>query len=58
MVKRRKRGRPATGLGKLVGVRLQPPVVRVLDAWGANQTPPVGRPEAIRRMLKIAMGFR
>jgi hypothetical protein len=37
--------------GTLVGVRLQAGQINAIDAWAANQTPPVTRPEAIRGMI-------
>jgi hypothetical protein len=46
------RGRPATGQGTLIGVRLQPSQLAALDAWIAKQHPPVTRPEAIRAMME------
>jgi hypothetical protein len=44
-------GRPRTGIGKVIGVRLYPEVERALDAFIAKQKDPIGRPEAIRRIL-------
>jgi hypothetical protein len=49
------RGRPATGQGTLVGVRLQPAHLEALDAWIATQNPPVTRPEAIRAMMETIL---
>jgi hypothetical protein len=37
--------------GTLVGVRLQPYQLRAIDAWAAEQDPPITRPEAIRGMI-------
>lgn len=53
-----KRGRPSTG-GRQPGimVRLRPEDLETLDAWraqGPGKT--LSRPEAIRRLLKFAMG--
>lgn len=46
------RGRPATGMGTLVGVRLQPGLLGSLDAWlMANDVKPKTRPEAVRQLL-------
>jgi hypothetical protein len=42
------RGRPATGIGKQVQVRLQPAELDALDAYRGEQT----RPAAIRAILK------
>ena len=37
--------------GQLVGVRLQAGQIKAIDVWAAKRTPPVTRPEAIRRMV-------
>ena len=53
----KKLGRPATGIGTLVGVRLQPAEVSRLDAWvGRQPEPRPTRQEAIRRILADALG--
>jgi hypothetical protein len=49
------RGRPATGKGTLVGVRLQPDALSKLDAWRAMQDDKPTRPEAIRRLVEKAL---
>ena len=54
--KRKKRGPPATGKGTLVGVRLQPELLAALDEWAVARNLGLGRPEAIRRLLEIALG--
>ena len=46
----KKRGRPATGLGQLVGVRLQPDDLAALDAYRTADEP-MTRPQAIRAAL-------
>ncbi|MCD1589691.1 MULTISPECIES: hypothetical protein [Qipengyuania] len=49
-------GRPATGIGTLVGVRMQPDQIELLDGWIAKQDDPKpSRPEAVRRILKAAL---
>jgi hypothetical protein len=48
---RKKRGRPSTGIGKSLGLRLYPDLEEALDAFIAKQKEPIGRPEAIRRIL-------
>jgi hypothetical protein len=45
------RGRPPTGIGKNVGLRLYPDMEQALDSFIAKQKEPIGRPEAIRRIL-------
>jgi hypothetical protein len=53
---KKKRGRPATGIGPAVGLRLYPDLEQRLDAWIAKQgEPDLGRPEAIRRLLDKAL---
>jgi hypothetical protein len=54
-----KRGRPATGKGTQVQVRLQPDLLELVDAYARQMTWPIrpkmvqiaSRPEAIRRIL-------
>lgn len=48
----KKRGRPPTGIGKAIGLRLYPELDAGLDAWIADQPDPKpSRPEAIRHAL-------
>jgi hypothetical protein len=48
----KKIGRPKTGIGPNIGLRLYPDLEARLDAWIAKQDEPdLGRPEAIRRLL-------
>lgn len=48
----KRRGRPATGKGFTIGVRVQPDQLAILDAWIARQPEPrPSRPEAIRQIL-------
>lgn len=51
------RGRPPTGIGTLVGVRLQPDQLALVDAWRERHGVK-SRPEAIREMVAalIRMG--
>lgn len=50
---RKKRGRPVTGIGSSIGLRLYPELDAGLDAWIAQQPDPKpSRPEAIRVALK------
>jgi len=49
-------GRPATGIGTMIGVRMQPDQLEELDGWIAKQDDPKpSRPEAVRRILKAAL---
>lgn len=53
----KKRGRPITGIGKTIGLRLYPNEQRALDAFIASEPDPKpSRPEAIRRVLTKALG--
>jgi hypothetical protein len=48
----KRRGRPATGKGQTIGVRVHPDLMGTLDAWIARQPDPKpSRPEAIRRLV-------
>ena len=49
------RGRPATGQGTLIGVRLQPSQLKALDGWIAKQNASLTRPEAIRAMMETIL---
>lgn len=53
---KRGRGRPKTGIGPVVGVRLYPEIQAEVDAWIADQPDPKpSKPEAIRRLLGVAL---
>jgi hypothetical protein len=49
--KKKPRGRPATGAVPVL-VRLMPIDVVVVDRWIAKQGAGIGRPEAIRQMIR------
>jgi hypothetical protein len=50
---KKSRGRPATGQGTLVGVRLQPSELAALDKWIARQPDEMTRPQALRAMMAM-----
>ncbi len=53
---KKKMGRPPTGIGKTIGLRLYPLEEAALDAWIARQPEPKpSKPEAIRRILRAAL---
>ena len=53
---KKKMGRPPTGIGPAIGLRLYPDLEADLDAWIARQPDPKpSKPEAIRRLLKMAI---
>lgn len=49
---KRGRGRPPTGKGELIGVRLRPDVLARLDEWRTRQPGIPTRPEALRRLAE------
>lgn len=51
-VSRKSRGRPATGKGHTIGVRLQPDLLAKIDALRLKETPAPSRPEAIRQIIE------
>jgi hypothetical protein len=54
-IPKKKRGRPATGKGEGVLVRLQPDQLNALDSWIAKQDASLTRPEAIRAMMETIL---
>ncbi|NII58103.1 hypothetical protein FHR74_001557 [Sphingomonas aerolata] len=46
-------GRPRTGIGQMIGVRLQPDELELLDLWIAANDDGISRPEGLRRILKL-----
>ncbi len=48
----KQRGWPPGGKGTLAGVRLQPDDLAAVDGWGADQSDPPTRPEAIRQLMR------
>jgi hypothetical protein len=49
---KKKMGRPATGIGTMIGVRLQPDQLAALDSWIEHQPDTLSRPEAVRRLVE------
>ena len=54
-IKKKRPGRPPTGINPAVGVRLPPKLMRAVDNWRAHQSDVPGRPEAIRRLIETAL---
>lgn len=53
---RRKRGRPATGSGEVIGLRLRPELEKALERWMKDQDElTLTKQEAIRRLLRKAL---
>ena len=55
MKPRKKPGRPATGRGEQVQVRIKPDLMEQLDAWRGRDADRPSRPEAIRRLMEIGL---
>lgn len=51
--KPKKRGRPATGRDPMVGARMGPEFLSLVDAWAERHKVP--RSEAIRRLIQIGL---
>jgi hypothetical protein len=45
----------ATGIGDLVGVRVQSELGKQIDDWRRQQDDLPGRPEAIRRLVELGL---
>lgn len=54
-VKQKKRGRPATGVDPLVGVRFPQSAIDEIDAWAAKAGDEISRSEAIRRLVELGL---
>jgi metal-responsive CopG/Arc/MetJ family transcriptional regulator len=53
--KNQKRGRPRTGIGTPVQVRLKDDLLASLDEWRRKQPDLPNRPEAMRRLIEQAL---
>jgi hypothetical protein len=51
----KKIGRPATGVGKPITVRLNEADLAALDSWIAAQEDEPTRPEAVRKLMRLGM---
>jgi hypothetical protein len=56
-VRKKKRAAPATGKGTPIGLRLAPATLARVDRWAASQQDHPSRPEAIRRLVELALGI-
>lgn len=56
---RKSRGRPATGRGEGILVRLQPNDLAIVDdwrvRWEARTGKPISRPEVLREMIRVVI---
>ena len=55
VVSQKKRGPRPTGKGTPIMVRLQPAPLGLLDKWIKTQDDKLSRPEAIRRLVELAL---
>jgi hypothetical protein len=55
-VKRKKRGRPATGVDQLYGVRIPDNLILAIDRWTVDNDSS-SRSDAIRRLLELGLSF-
>ena len=56
VITKKRRGPLPTGKGTLVGVRLQPDLLKALDGW-AKLHDISSRPEAIRRLIQDSLPY-
>ena len=58
VISRKERGPPPTGKGAPILVRVQPALLSKLDEWITNSDSSLTRPEAIRRLIEIALAVK
>jgi hypothetical protein len=57
VITKKMRGRPlTTGKGTLIGVRMQPDELAVLDSWLTRDGRGLTRPQAIRLLVELGLG--
>jgi len=56
LITKKRRGPAPTGKGTLIGVRIQPDDLAVLDSWITGDGRGLTRPQAIRRLIEQAKG--
>jgi hypothetical protein len=56
-VRKKKRAAPATGKGTPISLRLAPATLARVDRWAASQQDDPSRPEAVRRLVELALGI-
>jgi hypothetical protein len=54
---KRTRGRPAIGIGTLIGLRWREPELEAIDAWRREQAEPLTRGQAIRDLVRSALAI-
>jgi hypothetical protein len=55
VITKKRRGPPPTGKGTLIGVRMQPDELALVDSWIIDDGRRLTRPEAIRRLIAIGL---
>ena len=55
MIIKKQKGLSPTGKGTLIGVRIQPDDLATLDSWIIDDGRGLTRPQAIRRLVEIAL---
>jgi hypothetical protein len=55
VITKKRRGPPPTGKGTLIGVRMQPDELALVDSWIIDDGRGLTRPEAIRRLIAIGL---
>jgi hypothetical protein len=56
VITKKRRGRPVTtGKGTLIGVRMQPHDLALLDSWITSDGRGFTRPQAIRRLVEMGL---
>ena len=53
--RKKKIGRPATGVGTLIGIRWHEPALAAIDGWRRGQPDLPARGEAIRRLVGLGL---
>jgi len=56
-LRKKKRPAPPSGKGTPIGLRLAPATLARVDRWAASQQDDPSRPEAIRRLVELALGI-
>jgi hypothetical protein len=56
-LRKKTRGAPPSGKGTLISLRFAPATLARVDRWAASQQDDPSRPEAIRRLVELALGI-
>jgi hypothetical protein len=58
VLRKRRRGRPATGQDPVTAVRLAPALKSQIEDWAKQQPDNPSRSEAIRRLVQVALAAK